>query len=243
MTGPQAMNNYLASGIRYAALLFGTTSLGAFLLFLFAGSLSIIEFGLRDKQLLWLDAGLCALFFIQHSWMIRTSFRRRVSAFIPPEWYSAVFAFVSGITLLAVVGLWQQSSWHIAAIGGPYRSLLRMLYFLSVAGLIWGVRSLRFFDPFGGREIVYSLRGKKPKAMPFAARGPYRLVRHPFYFFVLIMLWVSPDLTADRLLFNVLWTIWIIVGTVLEERDLVHELGNEYREYQKRVPMFLPFTS
>ena len=236
------MNSSFAYGIRYAALLFGTISLGAFALFLFTGSLSIIDFGLSDGELLWLDAGLCVLFFIQHSWMIRRSFRRRISALIPPEWYGAVFAIVSGITLLAVVGLWQQSSWHVVAVGDPYRSFLRLLYFLSVAGLIWGIRSLRSFDPFGGREIVSSLRGKKPKEMQFVARGPYRLVRHPLYFFILVMIWVSPDLTADRLLFNVLWTIWIIIGAVLEERDLVHELGNDYRDYQKRVPMLLPVT-
>ena len=46
--------------------------------------------------------------------------------------------------------------------------------------------------------------------------------------------------TPDRLLFNVLWSAWVFVGTMLEERDLVRTFGEPYREYQRRVPMLLP---
>jgi len=76
--------------------------------------------------------------------------------------------------------------------------------------------------------------------MPFTLRGPYRWVRHPLYLFSLVFFWSFPDLTADRLLFNVLWTAWVFLGTVLEERDLVELFGQTYREYQRDVPMILP---
>jgi protein-S-isoprenylcysteine O-methyltransferase Ste14 len=55
------------------------------------------------------------------------------------------------------------------------------------------------------------------------------------------MIWSYPDLTADRLLFSVLFTVWIIVGTVLEERDLVADYGEVYRNYQRAVPMLVPY--
>jgi protein-S-isoprenylcysteine O-methyltransferase Ste14 len=45
----------------------------------------------------------------------------------------------------------------------------------------------------------------------------------------------------DRLLFNLLWTIWIVIGSYFEEKDLIAEFGDAYREYQKRVPMLVPF--
>ena len=60
------------------------------------------------------------------------------------------------------------------------------------------------------------------------------------YFVVLLMIWSYPVLTADRLLFNVLWTLWIVLGAVLEERDLVADFGDDYREYQRTVPMLVP---
>jgi methanethiol S-methyltransferase len=47
--------------------------------------------------------------------------------------------------------------------------------------------------------------------------------------------------TADRLLFNVLWTGWIWIGAILEERDLVREFGDVYQRYQKAVPMLVPW--
>jgi len=54
------------------------------------------------------------------------------------------------------------------------------------------------------------------------------------------MFWSHPVVSADRLLFNILWTGWVIVGTVLEERDMVAHFGDAYREYQAKVPMLLP---
>jgi len=50
-----------------------------------------------------------------------------------------------------------------------------------------------------------------------------------------------PDLSLDRLLFNVLWSVWIVLGAYFEERDLVADFGEEYRQYQKSVPMLMPW--
>ena len=50
-------------------------------------------------------------------------------------------------------------------------------------------------------------------------------------------------MTADRLLLNGLFTAWIVVGALLEERDLVREFGEAYRGYQRRVPMLVPWSS
>ena len=63
----------------------------------------------------------------------------------------------------------------------------------------------------------------------------------PPYFSVLILIWTSPEVTADRLLFNVLWTAWMVVATILEEKDLVADFGDVYRDYQRMVPMLIPW--
>jgi len=57
----------------------------------------------------------------------------------------------------------------------------------------------------------------------------------------MLVLWTNLDVTADRLLLSVMWTIWIWVGAVLEERDLVAEFGDVYRAYQRQVPMLVPW--
>jgi len=55
------------------------------------------------------------------------------------------------------------------------------------------------------------------------------------------MLWSYPDITADRLLFNVTWTLWIVIGAYFEERDMVANFGEPYREYRRRVPILVPW--
>ncbi len=57
---------------------------------------------------------------------------------------------------------------------------------------------------------------------------------------MIVMIWSCPDLTGDRLLFNLLWTGWIVIGSYFEEMDLIVEFGDAYREYQKKVPMLVP---
>jgi protein-S-isoprenylcysteine O-methyltransferase Ste14 len=212
-----------------------------FALFLFHGSLNVVNLGLSETERLWLNACLSLAFFIQHSVMIRRQFRQRLAQFIRVEYHGALFTIISGVVLLIIVVFWQKSANTLAAPQDILRWLMHAVYFLSIPGFVWGIRSLGTFDPFGFSPILYYMRGKNEPQMPFFVRGPYCWVRHPLYLFSLLMIWSCPNLTADRLLFNVLWTAWIIAGAVFEERDLVASYGEAYRNYQSKVPMLIPY--
>ena len=71
--------------------------------------------------------------------------------------------------------------------------------------------------------------------------GP-RCCKRDCYLAILVLFWSCPDVTADRLLLNGLWTAWMVVGTLLEEADLVAEFGDAYRSYRRAVPMLIPTT-
>jgi protein-S-isoprenylcysteine O-methyltransferase Ste14 len=222
------------------ARILGGLSLLLFIIFLFVGSLNLLDMHLDESGVLWFDAGLSLLFFIQHSGMIRKWFRNRLGRFIPEEYTGAIYAIASGIVLLLVILLWQTSTQTVITPSGLLRWSLRAVFFLCLLGFYWGVKALRFFDPLGLRPIINRLRGRNPKPVPITATGPYRWIRHPLYLFMILMIWSCPDLTMDRLLFNLLWTIWIVIGSYFEEIDLLVEFGDAYREYQKRVPMLVP---
>jgi protein-S-isoprenylcysteine O-methyltransferase Ste14 len=217
----------------------GTVSLLAFALFLYAGPFGLVDLSLAPVAALGLDAALCLAFFLQHSGMIRQSARRRLARHIPSHCFRAVYTIASGVVLGALVVLWQESGQVLFALDGPWRWGVRSIYFLSVAGMAWGVLALGT-DMLGLDVIIAHLRGSGQPTMPFHVRGPHRWVRHPLYLFMLLLVWATPDLTVDRLLLNGLWTVWIIIGARLEERDLVAELGDEYRDYQRKVPMLIP---
>jgi len=221
-------------------ILLGGGGLMAFLGFLLAGSPEIVSLGMGAKEALWWDAALCMAFFIQHSVMVRKPFRRGLVRFVPDEYAAAVYAISSGIVVLAMMAFWQKSGGTLVVLRAPFRWLLHVTYFLSLAGFFWGTRALGVFDPFGIRPILGRLRAVSPKGVSFIVKGPYRLVRHPLYLCMILMIWSCPDLTRDRLLFNVFWTGWIVIASRLEERDLVAEFGDAYLEYQSRVGMLIP---
>ena len=235
------MSRIKAKILIYATMSFGLGSLMLFALFLFLGSFTLIDLGLDRSQALAADALLSLLFFLQHSIMVRQPIRKRLGEIIPDTFYSAFYALTSGMALLIVMLFWQKTPTPLFTAEGVSYWLLRMLFFVCIAGFSWGSRSLGSFDPLGVKVVSRHMRGKESVQMPLKVRGAYQWMRHPLYFFSLIMFWSCPVLTADRLLFNLMWTIWVITGTVLEERDLVREFGGQYQEYQKKVPMLIPY--
>ena len=112
---------------------------------------------------------------------------------------------------------------------------------MSIAGFLWGGLALGSFDALGIAPVLAFLFDRKRPARPLVIRGPYRWVRHPLYFFTLVMIWSCPYMTADRLLFNLFLTSWIVLGAVMEEKDLVAQFGDAYRRYQNAVPMLIPW--
>jgi methanethiol S-methyltransferase len=70
--------------------------------------------------------------------------------------------------------------------------------------------------------------------------GILSVVRHPMYFATALLLWARP-LDVSAIIVNTILTVYLVVGTLLEERRLVDEFGDAYRAYQKDVPMLVPY--
>lgn len=215
-------------------------SLLLFLFFLYGGPLLLVNLGLEGNSLLVFNAALSLSFFLQHSIMMRKSFRNFLARYLNRIYHGALYSLFSGLFLIAVVLHWQSSSRVLFAPPEAIVITMRILFFLSLVFFAWGIIKLDFFDPFGIKEIRLHLKEKAVKQIPFTVKGPYRYVRHPLYLSVLFQIWLYPYLTADRLLFNIVWTLWITAGTFLEERDLVEHFGDQYRDYRKRVPVLIP---
>jgi methanethiol S-methyltransferase len=224
----------------WASVVLGMGSLLALAAFLFVGSFGFVDLGLGDRAALSLDAILCCLFFAQHSVMIRERARRALTRHVGPSSFHAVYSVASGVVLLVLIGLWQPAGGDMLGGGSAAIWISCAAFALSFAAVAWAASSLGSFDPFGVREAAAE-RAERDSTQPLAVAGAYRWVRHPLYLAMLVMIWSKPAPTADRLLFNVLWTGWIVLGTMLEERDLSRSFGERYREYRARVPMLVPW--
>lgn len=78
----------------------------------------------------------------------------------------------------------------------------------------------------------------------FVQSGPFRFVRHPTYFSMLL------ETASFGLICSAWWMLLVILPIFilslilrlrLEEPAMVDKFGDAYREYQKRVPMLLPY--
>lgn len=230
----------LAITIIVIAAVIGGSSFMAFLFYLYAGPLNWVHLGMNETERLVFNTIISLVFFLQHSGMIRRSFRRGLKNFIPSHYQGAMYTVASGFVLLAFVVFWQQSDIILFEVYGLSGVFIRSFYFLSIIGICWGMLALRSIDMFGLDPILKNLQAKPSPTTPFTIAGPYRWVRHPLYLFMIVLFWCVPSFTADRLLFNILWTTWVIIATIFEERDLIDDFGEAYRDYQAKVPMLVP---
>lgn len=222
--------------------LLGVGGLVGFYVFLVMGTPTIISLQWGESARLGFDMALSGVFFLQHSGMVRRSFRHRMKKYYPEPYHSAVYSMISGSLLILIVLFWQKSDLMVLSLEGPLRWVCQSGLFLALILLFWVLPVLNAADPFGIKHILDHQRGQRTGQADMVTRGPYRWVRHPAYLCNLLVVWSYPDITADRLLLNVLWTAWSLAGTYFEERDLVAAYGERYRIYQRQVPRLLPLT-
>ena len=70
--------------------------------------------------------------------------------------------------------------------------------------------------------------------------GVLGVIRHPWYSAGMLLIWAG-QLDVSAILVNTILTAYLFIGTLLEEKKLVREFGAEYRAYQARVSMFIPY--
>ena len=159
------------------------------------------------------------------------------------RFYRLFFNVVAIGTLMPVIAFTHSARFKSGPLlvwRGYWRVAEYSLVALGVALLVAGARHYSMLQFLGflqlRRESTH--RGMTGSGN-FDATGVLGLVRHPWYLAVFILLWAR-NLNGASLTVNVVLSIYLVVGTLLEERKLVVEFGEEYRHYQERVSMFVP---
>jgi protein-S-isoprenylcysteine O-methyltransferase Ste14 len=75
---------------------------------------------------------------------------------------------------------------------------------------------------------------------PLRPRGIYRYVRDPFLLTGLVQMWFMPFMTIRLLVLFILSSIYLCLGSLHWEMRLKAQFGEEYEEYRKKVPRFIP---
>jgi len=192
---------------------------------------------------LLIDVGLLGIFAVQHSVMARGAFKRWLTRLIPEAAERSTYVLASSLALIALFAFWQPLGGVVWNVEDPaLRGILYALFAFGWMLVLVSTFLINHFDLFGLRQVWLNLLGRPYRAIGFRTPGPYRYLRHPLYLGWFFAFWATPLMTWTHLLFAVATSAYILIAIQLEERDLVGALGEQYRDYRKRVPMLIPFT-
>ena len=189
------------------------------------------------------DAGLLALFAVQHSVMARKWFKDWWTRVVPRPLERSTYVLCSSLALILLFWQWRPLGGVVWSVEEPSgRLALRALFAFGWGLVLYSTFLINHFDLFGLRQVWLYLLGRPYTTLRFGTPGPYRLVRHPLYVGWLFAFWATPTMTLAHLLFAVATTAYILLAIRFEERDLAREHGETYESYRRSVPMLVPFT-
>lgn len=170
-----------------------------------------------------------------HSWLAS----RRVKAWAARCWPAWLGSYRLTYNLLAAgllipllvateraddVWLWR---WQ-----GGWAWLAHAVTLVVIAGFAWSSRAYDMQEFLG----VNTAAAPAPR---FGLSPLHRCVRHPWYFLGLLWLWTR-DMDSARLTAALVISIYVWLGSRLEDAKLEEQLGAAYRSYRARVPGLLP---
>ncbi|HHZ83335.1 MAG TPA: hypothetical protein EYN18_08715 [Nitrospirales bacterium] len=204
--------------------------------------MAVVPFSLMWSDLLIL--GLCwTVYGTAHSVLVAPSVAKWVK-----QWWGAAAAYYRlTYNVVSIVGLipilWFSASIHVSPIlewVWPYTLIQYLCWALGILIFVLGMRAYDGRDFVGLRQVAAYRAGSHDMAPPvLTISGIHRVVRHPWYLALLLLLWAR-DVSAVTLVTNGVLTAYLFVGTHFEERKLVAAFGGSYREYQDTVSMFFP---
>lgn len=160
-----------------------------------------------------------------------------VQAFII-SFYAEMYGFPVTIYLVARIfkldisgTFWDGNLW-IYLTGTEMAMIVSMIigYAISFSGITVLIA--------GWREVYLANKQKR-----LATGGPYVLVRHPQYTGIFLVLFGEGVVHWPTIFSLAAFPIVVIAYVLLarkEEWQMIEKFGDDYREYQQRIPMFLP---
>ncbi|MEA2645453.1 MAG: methanethiol S-methyltransferase [Chloroflexota bacterium] len=223
------------AGIAYLAVVVAMTYLIGFLIG--APLPKNIDDGMpADAAGIALDLVLLALFGAQHSLMARPGFKAAIGRVVPEHAERSTYVVAASAVLGLAMLLWRPLPQVVWNVDGGLAVIAYLVFLGGVVIAAAGTFMINHFHLLGLRQAWFHARGEPLTDVPFQQRALYRYVRHPIMLGLLLMFWATPRMTMGHALFAAGMTVYILVGTWFEERQLRRQLGSVYDDYRAAVP-------
>lgn len=158
------------------------------------------------------------------------------------RWYRLIYNTVAIGTLIPLIVISTRLREPMFFTWGGY--LFYPKWALGLLGISLFVAGFRHYSVSQFLGIRQVLEGNRHNLInesgTIDASGILGWIRHPFYAATFVLFWAR-DLDTTRLIINIIVSVYLVVGTMLEERKLVAEFGEAYEAYRRRVSMFFPW--
>ncbi|MBI9071824.1 MAG: isoprenylcysteine carboxylmethyltransferase family protein [Melioribacteraceae bacterium] len=157
-----------------------------------------------------------------------------------------IFYNISSIILLIIVySISPKPDLIIYDLSFPFDIVIFGLQILSLSGFVWTLKFIDGKEFLGTSQIKRWLNGAYDKtdldeSSEFITDGSYKYSRHPIYFFSILFLGLRPVMDLFYLTMFCSFIIYCYVGSYFEEQRLINKFGEQYLEYQSRVPRIFP---
>ncbi len=184
---------------------------------------------------------LLALFAIQHSVMARPAFKRQWTRVVPKSMERSTYVLLASCMLIVLFVQWRPLTGIVWDLRGSAPGIALIALFALGWGLVLASTfQIDHFELFGLKQVWYRLINRPPPVDEFRTPTLYKHVRHPIYLGFILAFWSAPLMSAGHLLFAAVTTGYILIGIWFEERDLIAQFGQRYRDYRQQVGMLLP---
>jgi protein-S-isoprenylcysteine O-methyltransferase Ste14 len=180
-------------------------------------------------------------YFALHSALASLTVKRWVATAWPRlmPYYRLTFNILASLLILPILWFTYREPgpllWHWQ---GAAAWLANGLALAALFGFWLSLKSYDMQEFLGLRQLRLDVR-KVEDQEHFHLSPFHRHVRHPWYFFGLVLVWTR-DMNATTLLSSVFITLYFIIGSRLEEQKLLAYHGDIYRRYMARVPGLIP---
>jgi protein-S-isoprenylcysteine O-methyltransferase Ste14 len=183
-----------------------------------AGRLSIAHLGV--------DTLLFAIFAAHHSVTARPTVKAQIARAVGESSVRTVYVWLASALLGMACAAWQPVGGLVYQLQGARAAVFGAI---QIAGICLFVLSVRWLDPLelAGFDAI------SPAVLH--DDGPYGWVRHPLYTAWMLITFVTPTMTADRLLFAIISSAYLCVAIPWEETLLRRLFGEAYADYAGRV--------
>lgn len=187
------------------------------------------------------------LFASSHSVLAAFDVKKRLTEKIGSQiaFYRLFYNISSILIFVAVYYLSPKPNVIIYDLQFPFDLTILAVQILGIIGFFWAGSYVNLKEFLGITQIKRYYQGNYSiddldEYHELVVTGPFKISRHPIYFFSIVLLVFRSTMDLFYLVFLICIILYFYIGSVYEEKSLEKRHGENYRAYKKQVPRLIP---